>query len=134
LKTHDIVFTINDGVNKGKDYGFTLARAEGRKAWKVTTLFNPPPSMVKQRIEITITAREDNIPLTGVRELKRINEIVDDLNAIFEQTTPVTLVGLDRQTYSVLVDKEGPQLTNILQEKEREPEYQVVLLCWGIYT
>ena len=102
-RAQDIKFIINSGDHKGEQYGFTLAEVDGKKAWTSIRLFYPPPSIVKDKIEMAITAREKNVSLSGAVELRLVNKIIEQLNTIFEETTPVTLIGFDKQQYPVLV-------------------------------
>jgi len=128
-KTHDISFQLSDGT----EYGFMLARADGKKAWAVNRVFRPPPSLVKQRVDIVITAREDEIAASAVRQLKRMEEILADLEKIMASTGNIVLTGLDNLKYPVLIDQAGLQINTLIHEKQREPEYQVAILCWGLY-
>jgi len=134
MRAHDIKFTMNSGEHNGEQYGFTLAEVDGKKAWKARKKWYSPPSMIAYEINATVTAREKNIPLSGAVELKQVNKILEDLNVIFGETEkPVTLLGFDKREYPILVDKSGITTEAIIHEKEREPEYQVSLLCWGLY-
>jgi len=135
MRANDVTFTINAGEAKGKAYGFTLADTGGKKAWEVTRVFRLPPSMVKYRIKMVITVREENIGGSGARELMRVEKIIEALEQIMEQNTPVTLKGFDKQKYAVLMDNEaGITTQTIIHEKERQPEYQATVLCWGLCT
>jgi len=126
-------YDINFKLDNGKEYGFMLARKDGKKAWNCNYQFFAPPDLRKYRIDITVTAREDDITATGVRQLKRVEEIISDMDKIMAETTAMTLTGLDGRDYSVLVDKSGILINTIIHEKAREPEYQVSLLLWGLY-
>lgn len=130
VRTHDINFQLNDG----SDFGFMLAKSKGEKAWNVTRVFRSPPSMVKQEIHIVITAREDEMSASAVRQLKRMEEILEDLEKIMAWTGGITLVGLDDLSYKILIDKSGLRIKTLLHEQEREPEYQVEILIWGLYS
>ena len=134
MRANDVTFTINAGGAKGKTYGFTLAETGGKKAWEVIRVFRPPPSMVKYHIKMIITVREENIGGSGARELMRVEKIIKALEQIMEQNTPVTLKGFDKQKYAVLMDKAGITTEAIIHEKERQPEYQITALCWGLCT
>lgn len=129
MKVYDIAFQLEDGT----EYGFMLARVDGKKAWAVNREFHPPPSMIKQRINLVITAREDEILASAVRQLKRMEEILSDLEKIMASEGSIVLTGLDNQKYPVLIDKAGLQINTLIHEKQREPEYQVSLLLWGLY-
>lgn len=128
-KTHDISFELESGDN----YGFMLARdSDGKKAWNPNREFHSPPSMIKQRIEIVITAKEDEISASAVRQLKRMEEILSDLEKIMASTGNIVLTGLDNQRYPILIDKSGLRINTLIHEKSREPEYQVAILLWGL--
>jgi len=130
LKAHDIRFVLNNGTT----YDFMLARTnDGKKAWNVERLFTRPPSMIKQRIDLTITAREDEITSSAARQLKRVKEILEEIDAMMVGTDTIKLTGLDNVQYPIVIDAKGSQLETVIHEQERDPEYQVTLLIWGIY-
>jgi len=133
MKASDVQFITNSGDHKGTKYNFTLAEQNGQKAWQVTRLFQPAPAMAKEKIELMIAVREQNIPLSGGVELEQANKILDQLEVIAKETTPVTLVGLDNQERLVRVDRGGFSLAPTIFEKGREPEYAVSITCWSIY-
>jgi len=131
MTQYDITFELDNG----KSYGFMLARdKDGGKAWDPKREWWAPPSMIKQRINIVITAREDEMSASAVRQLKRIEEILADLETIMAYTGKKVLVGLDKLRYPIRIDKSGLQISTIIHEKGREPEYQVAILCWGLKT
>lgn len=129
---HDIEFVTNDGEHKGKKYRFTLASKNGVKQWAVTPLYEPPPSIIKEKIEMSLTAQEGNIPSSGAIELKPVNKILDQLKDIALESD-VRLVGYDQKERPVLIDETGFSLTCVTNETGREPEYAVNLTCWGLY-
>jgi len=131
--THDILFTVNTGDHKGSRYGYTLVMQQGVKAWSVTPLFRPAPSMIKERIEMMIVARGKNIPGSGAVELRGVSEIIDELSIIADETD-VTLKGLDKKERPILIDKDGFSLTSTANEQGRSPEYRITLTCWGLYS
>lgn len=133
MKAHDIEFTLNGGPHKGDTYRFTLARVNKPKAWQVTRLYRPAPSMVKERIEMAIACREQNIALSGVTELAQANKILDDLEIISDETTPVTLKGPDNRPREVIMDKGGFALTPTFSESGKEMEYRVNVICWRLF-
>lgn len=129
MRTYDIEFQLDDGSS----YGFMLAKSDGKKAWAVNRIFRPPPSMIKQQIDIVITAQEDEISASAIRQLKRMKDILADLEKIMASTGDITLTGLDNLEYPILIDKSGLKINTLIHEKEREPEYQVTVLLWGLY-
>jgi len=133
MKVSDVQFITNSGDHKGTKYNFTLAEQNGQKAWQVTRLFQSAPAMAKEKIEMMIAIKEQNIPLSGGVELTQANKILGQLEIIATETTPVTLVGLDRVERLVRVDRSGFSLAPTISEKDREPEYAVSITCWSIY-
>ena len=133
MRTNDIEFTINSGEYEGKTYGFTLARKDGRKAWKVIRLYYLPPSRIKHKIEMAITAREDNIRAGGAIENERIEQILERMGHVAEETEPVTLLGLDGETYNIRIDSNGLVTDNVIEEKERKPEFQLNVTAWSLW-
>jgi len=89
--------------------------------------------MIKQRIDLTITAREDEITSSAARQLKRVKEILEEIDAMMVGTDTIKLTGLDNVQYPIVIDAKGSQLETVIHEQERDPEYQVTLLIWGIY-
>lgn len=132
-KAYDIKFRMNSGDHKGEEYGFTLAVIDNKKAWTHTRIFVEPPSMIRERIDLVLAVREDNIPLSGARELVTVNKILGQLESISMETDPITLVGLDKQERLVRVDRHGFEVSPVLEETSREPEYQIRMTCWGVY-
>ena len=133
MKSHDIEFVMNSGDHKGTKYKFTLAEQNGQKAWQVTRLFQPAPAMAKEKIEMMLAVRGQNIPLSGGVELKQANKILGQLEVIAKEITPVTLVGLDNVERLVRVDRSGFSLAPTISEQGKEPEYAVSITCWSIY-
>ena len=129
----DVTFTVNTGDHKGDRYSYTLATINGKKAWSVTKLFNPPPSMIKEKIEMVIECREHNINRAGANELTLANKIIDELSIIASETEASTLKGLDNKERLVKIDNNGFSLSAEIKEKERDPEYRINVVCWGLY-
>lgn len=133
MKQYDIEFTLNSGDSKGKKYGFTLATRNGEKQWSVTPKFYPAPSIIHDQIEMVLVAQEENIPLSGARELKQVNKILEQLRDMAVETTPSTLRGFDQDERLVQIDQDGFSIASTVLEPNREPEYVVNLVCWGLY-
>jgi len=129
----DIKFTVNTGDHKGETYRYTLATVNGKKAWAITPLFSPPPSMIKNKIDIVIECREHNISRSGATELALAGKILDELSIIATETEPSTLTGLDKKDRLVMIDQDGFSITTELKEKGKEPEYRINVTCWGLY-
>ena len=133
MRRNDVEFLVNTGDYQGDVYKFTLATVNGKKAWNRTRLFYPPPSMIKERIDMIIEARELNIPRSGAIELKIVDEILDQLTHMANETEASTLTGLDGQDRKVQIDRNGFNVENVVNETTKEPEYRVNLTCWGLY-
>ena len=129
MRRYDISFQLTNG----NEYGFMLARRNGKKAWAVNRVYYPPPSMVQHRIDITITAREDEVAASGVRQLKRMEEILNGLEAIMAYEGDILLIGLDNRQYPIKIDADGIKIETIIHEKDREAEYAASALLWGLY-
>jgi len=130
---HDVKFVVNSGDYKGDEYGYTLAMVDGKKAWQRAPLFYPPPSMIKEKIDMVIDANEYSIPNSGAVELENVNKILEQLTIIATETTPSTLTGIDNEEKLVLIDQNGFSVTSVVNETNKEPEYQVNLTCWVLY-
>lgn len=134
MKANDVTFKMNSGDRKGDTFGFTLSSSEeGAKDWELMRIFQPAPSMVKERIKLGITARERNIPLSGAEELRRVNTLIDQLVLIAQETTPVTMNGLDGVDRPVRIDRSGITYAPVIVEQGKDPEYKIAVVCWGLY-
>jgi hypothetical protein len=133
MKSHDVQFRINAGTYKGRIYGYTLASKNGEKLWSVIPRFEPPPSMIKERIEMSLVARQGNFPLSGGQELAQVNKLIDELSAIGGEVEKVTLIGIDKKERLVQIDEDGFIISSVVTETGRDPEYIVNLTCWGLY-
>ena len=133
LKSHDVEFKMKSGDHVGEKYPFTLAKSSNLKMWRVVRLRFPAPKMTKERIEMGIAVRGQDISLSGAVDLVRANEVMDQLDIIAKETTPVTLIGLDNKERDVRVDIGGYSLETVAGEKWKDAEYVVRLTCWSVY-
>jgi len=133
MKAHDVQFITNSGDHKGTKYNFTLAEQNGQKAWQIERRLQPAPEMAKEKIDMMIAVREQNIPLSGGVELKQANKILGQLEIIAKETTPVTLIGLDNVERLVRIDRSGFTLASVVSEKGRTPEYNVSVTARSVY-
>jgi len=130
---YDVSFTVNSGDHKTDTYRYILSLVNGKKAWSLTPLFYPPPSMIKNKIDMTIAAREHNVSKSGATELMTVSKMLNELSIIAEADEPATLTGLDKEKRLIRIDKNGFTITSAVNEKGKEPEYQINLTCWGLY-
>ena len=133
MKSHDVEFKIRSGNYNGTAYRFTLAESGGQKRWQAVRLFNPPPSMEKEKIDMMIAISNKNIPISGAVDAKSVSNLFDQLDIIAKETTPVTLIGYDNIERLVRIDKGGYSFEPVISEKGKAPEYAVALTCWSIY-
>lgn len=129
---YDVQFRVNAGDYKGTVYRYTLASKGGAKIWEVNPKFRPAPTMIKEEIKMVIVAREKNIPRSGAVELRMVNQIIDELSIIADETN-VTLTGLDHQERPILIDREGFSVTSTADEKTLAPEFRITVTCWGLH-
>jgi hypothetical protein len=130
MKPYDVTFILTNGTK----YDFMLAKSGEKKLWEVQRMYTIAPSLIKQKINMTVTAREDEMSLSGIRQLKRVAEILSNLDAMIDETENITLHGFDSIDYPVVIDKEGIRANTVIHEGERDPEYQVQVICWGVYN
>lgn len=133
MEAFDVIFTPNSGDQKGEHYGFTLATQQGSKGWVFEKRMLTPPSMVDCKIELTIEAKNENIPLSGGVELATVKEITDALDVLATETEPLDIIGLDGVTRKVRIDRSGYKVVPVIHETNKEPEYQVLVTIWGLY-
>ena len=136
---YDISIRINNGDHNGEVYNFMLAEDSNRlKEWHLVKLNNKPPLMTKHFITAVITARDDQMVSSGIMESKRASLIMEEINRISDSTDSyahcATLTGFDGLTYHIVIDMGSPEHRAMVHEGEFEPEYQVVLKMWSIYT
>jgi len=129
----DITFTVNTGDHKGDTYGYTLAMVNGKKGWYVTPLFKPPPYMYKEQIDMVIECQEHNIGTSGAIDLRTVNKILKELSIIATETSPSSLMGLDKTTRRIRIDQDGFKVTTELNERSKSPEYRINVTCHGLY-
>ena len=128
-------YDVNFELSSGAEYSFMLAQDDGKKAWLCKRINTIAPSLVKYRIEMTLTAREKEPNRQGTLGKKIISAFLTELETIAAETTAMTLTGLDGRTYSVIVDETGVGFKNIIEEKlNRKPEYEVAIICWGLWS
>ena len=125
----EVKFTLS-----GTDYEFMLAvDTNGRKQWQVQQLFTQPPSLLKNKIDMTIKAapsmREgDNVPITD----KDIETVLGELRILIDGDT-ITLTGFDGETYYVTLDPKSTNAQSVVDESGRITEYNIDISCWDLY-
>jgi len=133
VRASDVKFTIRSGDRNGETYGFTLADNNGQKGWSCARRFHEPPSMIKEEITLLITAREQNVAMSGATELKIIGKIIESLEIIATETEPIEMVGLDGVKRLVLFDRKGYTVNPVIREIDKEPEYVITVPLWSLY-
>ena len=133
MRTSDVSFLMNSGTYSGQTYKFTLAKQNGRKMWNVSRVFEPAPSMYKERIDIGISLREKNVPKGGAKELKLSHTLIEQLVIVGDESTYVTMTGLDGVSRDVRMDSSGFTIEPIVDEKGRPAEYVAQVRLWSMH-
>ena len=125
----DVKFTYS-----GTSYEYMLASDDnGLKKWSVQQLFRQPPSLLKDKIDMTIKAAasvresDDDVVTT-----KTISTVMTQLRTLADGDT-ITLVGLDAQTYYVTFDPNATSVRSVTDESGRVTEYEIAISCWNLY-
>lgn len=118
-------------TSAGKTYQYTLSNSE---SWNVQTVFSQPPSIIKHKIALKISASQDSVNMTGGLSRKGAQVIVDELADLAQETSAITLTGYDGETYAVLLAIDGIRVSLPRDEKTRTPEFEVTVNLWGLYT
>lgn len=126
----DISFTFDSTT-----YDYMLAQDEnGQKAWRVRQLFMQPPSLLKDKIDMTILAAPETRDTTeAIVTDKSIATVLVELRVLADKTSAITLTGFDGQTYKVLFDQSATNIKSILDPTGRITHYTIDLSCWNLY-
>ena len=124
---NDVVITLNSGTI----YGFSLAEVDGKKAWKCRKVLREPPSMVEEEIEMILTARNEDAPLGAQSELALVGDILTQIQAIADESTDPTMVGIDGVTRGVRI--RDFTVIPVVHETEKDPEYHIEVACYGLH-
>lgn len=131
-RSSDVSFLMNSGTYSGETYKFTLAEQNGQKMWAVNRVFQPSPSMRKEQLNIGISLKE-NIPLSGAKELKISSTLQEQLEIVADESTYITMMGLDGVSRDVRVDSTGFTVETIMDEKGRPAEFVAMVKLWSMY-
>jgi hypothetical protein len=129
-KTGDVQFTTAGST----DYNYMLAQdKEGNKRWTVEKQHNPPPSVILDKITMTISvaARMRQQTSSTIITTRDIATVLAELRILADETSDITLIGFDAQTYYVLFDPTACVANSILDETGRITHYHVDLICWN---
>ena len=126
---NDVVITLNSGTYSGATYGFSLAKVDG--AWNCRKIPREEPSMVEEEIELILDAHDDESPLGAQSELADVQEKLNQIQRVADETTASTMVGIDGVTRHVLIRHHA--LVVVTHETEREPEYHIKVACYGLH-
>ena len=130
-KTGDVMFTYDT-----TEINYMLAvDANGRKAWQVQHLFTQPPSLIKNKIDMTIKAAPKMRRVDGtVITTRTIDAIMAELQTLTNRKINITLNGLDAQFFNVLLDPKATRVLSVADETGRKVEYDIDISCWGLCT
>ena len=125
----DITFTLG-----ATSYEYMLAPDDnGQKKWSVQQLFRQPPSLLKNKIDMTIKAAA-SIRQTGddIVPTDDITTVLAGLRTLTDGDT-ITLTGFDAGTYYVTFDPNATNVRSVVDESGRVTEYEIDISCWDLY-
>lgn len=134
-KTGDVEF-IYPPITPTETYDYMLAQdANGQKAWQVRQLFMQAPSLIKDKIDLTILAAPQMRQADGtVIATRTISTVLTELRSLTDKTAVIKLDGLDGiSTYRVLFDQTATNAKTILDPTGRITQYEIDLSCWNLY-
>ena len=125
----DVKFTYS-----GTDYEYMLALDDnGQKKWSVQQLFRQPPSLLRNKIDLTIKAAPSMRDLNNVVYTTRdITTVLAELRVLTDGDT-ITLTGFDKRTYYVTFDPNATNVRSVVDESGRVTEYEIDISCWDLY-
>jgi len=129
-KTGDVQFTTAGST----DYNYMLAQdAEGKKRWVVEKQYNAPPSVILDKITMTISvaARMRQQTNKTIITTRTISTVMAELRILADETSDITLSGFDGITYYVLFDRAPIRAESILDETGRLTHYNIDIVCWN---
>jgi len=121
-------------VYSGTTYQYMLALdKDGQKKWDVQPLFRQPPSLLRNKIDLTIKAAPSMRDLNDVVYTTRdITTVLAELRVLTDGDT-ITLTGFDAGTYYVTFDPNAAHIRSIMDEAGRITEYEIDISCWDLY-
>lgn len=125
----DVKFTYS-----GTSYEYMLAPdSNNQKRWAVRPLFRQPPSLLKNKIDMTIRAAASVRDLDNtVFTTRTISTVLTELRTLTDGDT-ITLVGYDGATYYVTFDPNAAYVKSVIDESGRITEYDIDLSLWDLH-
>ena len=125
----DVKFTLSV-----TDYEYMLASDDnGQKKWSVQQLFRQPPSLLRNKIDLTIKAAPSMRDLNDVVYTTRdITTVLAELRVLTDGDT-ITLTGFDAGTYYVTFDPNATNVRSVVDESGRITEHEIDISCWDLY-
>ena len=135
----DVEFLITAGDHEGEVYGFMLATKEnGAEEWTDIRTRTKPPYMEANEITMVIAAVNDQLTGSGIAQNKNTTRILRELEIVSASTDSYDHAAILTKSggikYHVMIDKDSPVAQSLPRRGEEEPEYQILLKAWGIYT
>ena len=124
----DVRFTYS-AVN----YDFMLAEDDNGKRWNVEPIFRPAPSLMKNKITMTLKIAADiRYEDDSLHDDNAISATLTNLRTLTDGNT-ITLTGFDDATYYVTFDPNPVNIRSVLDESGRVVEYDIDVICWDLY-
>ncbi len=118
----------------GANHYMLAQDANGQKSWQVRQLFMQPPSLIKDKIDLTILAAPQMRDNASVVVTDRtISTVLGELRVHTDAVVAITMTGKDAQTYKVLFDQTATNCRTILDPTGRITQYEIDLSCWNLY-
>lgn len=129
MATYDVDFTYG-----GTTYYYMLAvDNNGQKRWSVQQIYRPPPSLLKNKIDMTLLAAPDmREGEDSVVDTKTLTQLKSDLRTLLAANT-ITLTGYDDETYTITFDPNATNIKTIADESGRITQYEIGVSCWDLY-
>ena len=127
-KTGDVKFAT------GTDYNYMLAQdKEGQKRWLVEKQYNAAPSVILDKITMTISvaARMRQQTSSTIITTRVIATVMAELRTLADATSDITVDGFDGITYYVLFDRAPISAVSVLDETGRLTHYNIDIVCWN---
>ena len=129
-KTGDVHFTTSGST----EYNYMLAQdKEGQKRWLVEKQYNAPPSVILDKITMTISvaARMRQQTSSTIITTRDVATVMAELRILTDETSDITLSGFDGITYYVLFDRAPIRAESVLDETGRKTHYNIDIVCWN---
>ena len=125
----DVTFTLD-----ATSYQYMLCEDDkGQKLWDVEPKFDQPPSLIKNRVTLSIKAadqmRDQDDKVIKHRDIDTVQGEIRTLT----DGEDITLLGWDDRTYYVTFDVNAAHAVAIRDKSGKITEYRIDIICWDLY-